>query len=452
MKKTSWFAVFVALLVGATYYFEFYRVAKEENKKNEAAKIVPLALDQVHQLEVENSHGKILLKRDVEGWRLEHPVKDWADNQFTEDFINGLGGEKSLETITSEKNLDWQIYGLDKGTANVVFADQQGKSVLIRVSAKKNFEGNSFLRRGDENQVLIGSSQWTTRSQQSALDFRDKRFYRGKIGSVDEIHVKNSKDDFKLVKKENQWLSEKHPEIKLDQNRVREVLTSLNEIRAQEFLQKVPATAKLQSRIEIRLGDKSWVGQVFEAPDKVIYGRTSDPEFELKLSASQVGKFATMTLMGLRDHREPFDFKNLMVRRIEIETPLKKTHFVKEKETWQIEGDPKASLDQAAFRNMIMRLSDSAVTEYLEKSEQAAFKNPENRLVLRDEKQQLLFDLRWGTKLKKKNVTGERELILAQSNLYKDVFGLEPSVIESWDLMRLLPVEQTKEKTSKDQP
>lgn len=450
MKKTSWFAVFVAVLVAATYYFEFYQVAKEESRKSEAAKVVPLIVDQIQQIEVENAQGKVLLKRDTEGWRLESPVKDGADNQFAEDFVNGLGSEKSLETITSETPLNWSIYGLDKDVSQVIFTDQKGQTVQVRVSLKKNFEGHSFLRRGDENQVLVASSQWSLRTQKGLLDFRDKRFFRGKIGAVEEIQIKSQKDNFKLLNKENQWRSEKHPELKLDQNKVRELLTSLNEIRALDFLEKIPTGAKSQARIELRLKDKSWAGEILEGPDKSIFGTTSEPAFQLKLSPGQADKFINLTLKSLRDRKEPFDFQNLLVRRIEVETPLKKTAFVKERDAWQLEGDPNAALDQAAFRVLIMRLSDSAVTEYLEKSEQAGFRNPENKLVLKDEKQKVLFELSWGPTLTKKSLVGEKSLILARSNLYKDIFGLDPSVIESWGLMGLLPVEQTKEKTPKE--
>ncbi|MGZ3743080.1 MAG: hypothetical protein ACXWRA_04395, partial [Pseudobdellovibrionaceae bacterium] len=81
MKKTTLLAIFAAGLVGATYYFEFYQAGKEEALKSKESKVVSFPADQIHQVEIENKFGKILLKRDTEGWRLEEPVKDWADNQ-----------------------------------------------------------------------------------------------------------------------------------------------------------------------------------------------------------------------------------------------------------------------------------------------------------------------------------------------------------------------------------
>lgn len=451
MKKTTWFAAFVILLVGATYYFEFYQAGREENKKSEAARIVAFPVEQIHQIEIQNKAGKILLKRDADGWRMEEPVKDWADNQFAEDFVNGLVNEKSIDTIVSEGETNWSLYGLDKEFSKVIFTNQAGQSVLVDVSNKKNFEGNSFLRRGAEAQVLVATSQWALRVNKAPMEFRDKRFFRGKIGSVEEIKIKSQKDEFTLVNKDTKWINEKNPKLKLDQNKVREILTSLNEVQATDFLDKAPV-APAQAKIALKLKDKTWTGEIKLGLDKVFYGVTTEPTLNMKLQAGQVDKFINMTLMGLRDRKEPFDFQNLSVRRIEINTTLKKMTLIKDGEIWKLEGDAKANIDQNAVRAFITRLSDTGVTEYLEAKEQAAFKNPTNKIVLKGEDQKVLFDVSWGPEIQKKALVGERKLILAKTDLFADVIGLDPTVIEAWNLMGLLPVEQTKDKAKKDTP
>jgi len=451
MKKTTWFAIFVIFLVGATYYFEFYQAGREENKKSEAARIVAFPIEQIHQIEIQNPTGKILLKRDVDGWRLEEPVKDWADDKLAEDFVNGLVNEKTIDTIVSETELNWSIYGLDKDFTKVIFTNQADKSVLVDISNKKNFEGNSFLRRDSENQVLVATSQWVLRANKPPLEFRDKRFFRGKISSVEEIKIKSQKDDFTLVNKNGKWINEKNPKLKLDQNKVREILTSLNAIQATEFLEKSPV-APAQAKIALKLKDKTWTGEIKLGLDKAFYGVTTEPSFNLKLQAGQVDKFLNMTLIGLRDRREPFDFKNLLVTRIELDTTLKKMTLVKDGEVWKLENDKKAQIDQNAVRAFISRLSDTGVTEYLEAKEQAAFKNPTNKFVLKGADQEVLFEISWGPEIQKKALVGERKLILAKSDHFADVFGLDSAIIESWGLMELLPVEQTKDKQKKDTP
>jgi hypothetical protein len=209
-------------------------------------------------------------------------------------------------------------------------------------------------------------------------------------------------------------------------------------------LGKAPA-ASVQAKISLKLKDKVWSGEIRQGLDKVFYGVTSEPAFYLKLEAGQVDKFVNMTLMSLRDRKEPFDFQNLMVRRIEMNTPLKKMALVKDGDTWKMDGDSKSHIDQNAVRAFITRFSDTGVTEYLDKKEQAAFKNPQNKIVLKGEDGKVLFEVEWGPEISKKALVGEKKLILAKSSLFEDVFGLDPTVIEAWGLMGLLPVEQTKE-------
>jgi hypothetical protein len=444
-KKTNLFAIFVAVLVAATYYFEFYKSQKDEAQKSEESLVVAYPLEQIHQLTVENAKGKVLLKRDADGWTMLEPLKDWADNQFVEDYIGGLVAERSTETAAEGDKIDWSVYGLDKNPGKITFTNQQGSSILIQVSPKKNFEGNSFLRRNEENKVMVATSQWVLRSQSAVMDFRDKRLFRGKIGSVEEISVKSGKDDFKLIQKDNKWQSEKYPDLKLDQNKVREILTSLNEIQAVEFLPSLPA-AEQKAKLTLKLKDKTWSADLKQGKDKMAYAQVSDPAFSLKLQTGQPDKFFDMTLISLRDRKEPFDFKNLLVSEIEIQTPMKKWTLQKQKESWKLVGDDKAVIDEKNVRNFITHLSDSAVTEYLDKSEQSKFAGANQRLILRDEAKQVLFSLTWGPTLKKNLSVGDKTLVLAQSNLFKDVFGLDQSVIDSWGLMSLLPVENKPKK------
>jgi hypothetical protein len=142
MKKTTLFAALVFLLLAATYYLEFYQTTQEERAKQEASMIVRFPVDQIHELTVENKNGKTVLKRDTEGWRLEEPIKDWADNTFVEEYISGLTAEKSLDVASQGNAVSWSVYGLDKNTSKISFANQQGHKAQIEVSEKKNFEGN----------------------------------------------------------------------------------------------------------------------------------------------------------------------------------------------------------------------------------------------------------------------------------------------------------------------
>lgn len=439
MKKTSVFAVAVAVLLAVTYYFEFYRVTSEEKQKAAEAKIIPYPPDQIHQVAVENEHGKVLLKRDADGWRLEEPVKDWADNTFAEDFVGGLSIEKALDVASEGEAVQWSVYGLDKNPARIAFTNQKGETTVLSVSEKKNFEGNSFLRRNQENKVLVASPQWSLRAKGRAIEFRDKRLFRGKISAVSTIGVKSLKEEFKLVQKDSKWIAEKDSTLTLNQNRIREILTSLNETTAVEYVEALPKKSTPQAKISLKLTDKDWSAELFATEEKAIYAVTSDPAFVMKLTPGQGEQFFQMTLSDLRDRKEAFDFNKLSTRRIELQTPLKKTILVKTGEVWNVEGNPEAKVDAEAVKNFLARLGESAITEFLTEKEQAGFKNPQNSILLKDENGELLLQLAWGPALTKKTGAVEKNLVLAKTNLYSEPFGLDQNVIESWGINNLFP-------------
>ncbi|RYZ68979.1 MAG: DUF4340 domain-containing protein, partial [Proteobacteria bacterium] len=300
MKKTNLFAILVAILVAGTYYFEFYKSQKDEEAKAEQNKVVRFVPEQINKVQVENAKGKVVLQRSTEGWSITEPLEDWADPQFADDFVNGLGTEVSKEVASEGDAVQWAVYGLDKGFNKVTFMNQKGESQIISVSEKKNFEGNSFLRRDVENKVLIGTSQWLMRSQAGVMEFRDKRLFRGKIGSVEEISLKNQKDQLKFAMKNTKWVSVDKPEIKLDQNKVREILSSLNEMQASDFVKSIPAGTKDMATLSLKLKDKNWSAKLSQSKDKAIFAQVSEPAFVLQMQPGQADRFFDMTLMSLR--------------------------------------------------------------------------------------------------------------------------------------------------------
>ncbi|RYZ82020.1 MAG: DUF4340 domain-containing protein, partial [Proteobacteria bacterium] len=290
MNKTGGFALFVAILLGITYYTEFYAVEKEAEKKAVLTRVISDKADHIQQVQVDNSKGRIVIKRDADGWTLTEPEVAPADNQYVEEFVNALANEQSTEAAVEGDKIDWNLYGLATDFAVFTFTSNQGASTAISISSKKNFEGNSFLRRNQETKVLISGAQWQAKSQLGFTDFKDKRLYRGKIGAIDSITVKGAKADVHVVLKDSLWLSPEQPAIKLNQNRVREILTSLNQIQATDYVNKDELKKlKLESKSVLKLGltDKVWSAELKQAADKTIYAVISEQDAVARLQPGQ---------------------------------------------------------------------------------------------------------------------------------------------------------------------
>jgi hypothetical protein len=257
--------------------------------------------------------------------------------------------------------------------------------------------------------------------------------------------IKSEADHFKLVHQvkasETLWVAEQKPDLSLDQNQVRELLSSLNEIQATEYLDSIPPAAKELSDVELKLGDKTWSAKLRQTPDKTIFAETSD-HFQMKLAPGKVGKFFNLSLSALRNRKEPFDFPVQDVAKIELQTAVKKTILVKIKNIWKVSGDEAAVVDAEAVQSYLSKLSSSDISEFLTTAEMAVFQKPSNKMVLKNSADKILLALTWGASLNRKTVDGTKTLVLAQSQLSPEVFGLQNSVIESWGLANLFPLDQ----------
>ncbi|KYG64472.1 hypothetical protein AZI85_03385 [Bdellovibrio bacteriovorus] len=296
--------VLCLLILGGYAYWDYLRDKKNEDKNMEQARLMTVNFEHVDSFEILKGEQKIVLKRSVDGWELIEPLKDLADNAVADDFVKNVFPERVIEVAREGGDIDWAMYGLDKPLAQITFKTTDGKENVFQISNKRNFEENVFARRGNENRVLIVNSVWQNRANKTASDFRDRRFLRHKIASVDVLKLKNSKGTMELKRVDGVWqLVGAKKDYKLDQNKVREVLTAISEAKAAEILggkEKIPAGKSLFT-MDLQIADKAWKAEVTQAPDLLIYAKVSDPAFQMKMEAGALDRFIKMSPDDLKE-------------------------------------------------------------------------------------------------------------------------------------------------------
>lgn len=446
----------VALLGGYLAWDMRSEKAAEETKTKESL-IFPYAVDQVNEIVIENAKGgRTRLAKTIDGWKLEEPLKDDADSGFTDDFLGKIMKEGYKEVAKEGDGIDWKIYGLDNPIGKITVKTQTGQGKSLEVSAKQNFEENAIARISGENRVLIVPWSWSANAGRTALDFRDKRLFRHRIASVERLELTNPEGTFTVESKDGRWITPANPEWLLDQNRVRELLSMLNESRVADFVTEGSplktqvgdyglATPKV--RIKAKLKDKPWdvqIGTVArpepgKAASKVPpgeYASVSDPAFLVRLDDGVLAKFEKLTLDGLRDKKKPFDFNKDPVKRIEFETPLKKAVFTKNGETWGLtDGAEGVTVDSLKVQDLVDQLKSATVARYA--LVKAAFK-PVNHVRLKGADGALVFSIDWTVPSKDKIEGRAAEVVLAKTNLSPDVLILEASTIDKMTLHKLI--------------
>lgn len=289
--------VILLLIFGGYAVFDHYQGKSQEEKKIQDSRIMTVNFEQVNEVLIEKDERVTHLKRDVDGWRMEVPLKDSADNEAVEDLVKQAFTETIIEVVKEGEGIDWKLYGLDKPLGTITFKTSDGQQNHYEISSVTNFEDNAFVRRDGENRVLLVNSIWQARTGKAEVAFRDRRFLRHKIAAVDEIKLKNSKGLVHLERQEGVWQILGKPDFKVDQNKVRSTLTTIADAKAAEILsdpKKGPATKELFT-LNLVLDGKAWSGKVGQATDKKIFAKVSEPDFLMKLEPGAVDSLIEMT-------------------------------------------------------------------------------------------------------------------------------------------------------------
>ncbi|MGZ3770789.1 MAG: DUF4340 domain-containing protein [Bdellovibrio sp.] len=301
--------VLALLLFGGYAVYDFFQEKKIEERAVEDARLMTVNFDQVNKVEIHKKNSKIVLNRTVDGWELTEPIKDLADNNAVEDFIKNVFPERIIEVAKEGDNIDWSLYGLDNPLGTITFKTTANTQNVFEISEKKNFEDNVFGRRDKANAVLVINSVWQNRVNKTVNDFRDRHFLRQKIASVDEVKVKNDKGTLELKRVEGKWISPKKSDLKLDQNKVREILTAIADAKAADIL---PADAKIPKgkhllTMDLAMADKKFNAEVTQAEDLAIYSKISEPASVMKMESGALDKFIHLTVESLKEEpvKEP---------------------------------------------------------------------------------------------------------------------------------------------------
>lgn len=447
MKKISgsWILfILVVVLSAYTYFFEFYKKDQDEKKKAEDTKIFTLSKDQISQLEIRNASGKTVLERTVDGWVVSEPLKDIADNEDVENFLGSLVDERTKDLVKEGDGSDDKAFGFGTESIFIGLKSSSGQSQEVEVSQQKNFEGNSFLRMKDQKKIYTGNPAWLNYAVKKADDFRDKRFLRARIAEASEIEIKNPAGEFKLISKDGKWQSSALATELLDQNRIRELLASLSDLKAQEILNSdhkervTKPDVNIKLKIKVKGEDSVWTGRMALAQDKkTAVAENSFPGQTVKLDKIGFDRFREISLLSLRDRRWPFEFDKTKIKNIEYGSTAKKSKLKLTGADWALENsEANVEVQQVAVRDLIDRLKTFEATDFLPTSEAKNLK-AENYIRLNDGDGKLVFEFLWGSSQKKKKGEIETTFRLAKTSRSNEVFSVEESTLTRLNLQGL---------------
>lgn len=461
--KTIILAFLAVAFSGVVYY---YTIVEAGKKKDAESHIVYLQKDQINYLEIQNKNIKYVFQKTDQGWNIEEPITDMADDERLEEVLNQLTNEKQLAIAKEGPAISWGEFGLDAPEGLIVIKNNLGQSQKVFLSATKNFEGNHYARIDNHEKILVVSPAWFNFTTEKLTYFREKSLYRGQISAVKKITIKSLNDHFSLLNGDKGWYSPIFEHYALDQSKIRSMIKAIAENTIQDYIgegdpsdleRKEKGLAKDYVEVVFETENSRWTVNVnLSEKDKALYALTEKPTYLVKLDLSQWELFGNLSLDALRDRKTMMTFDIKLVNRVFVKSGHKRLQLIKEDSKWRPESDElveKIKVDNSLVDDLVNQVHDLEITYFLPENEDKEFVG-KDMIILKTSEDQLLFQLNWGPLQHKKHDGTEKDYYLARTQASEHIFGLNKSYIDQLPLEKILKdqvaaVESAPEKASK---
>lgn len=437
-NKGLLFLTSAVFLLGAYAYFGVFKKDIEEQVRTEKkSQIVTLKKDQIQKVVIQKSGETLVLSRSKNGWDISGPLSDEADNDIVESLLDQVVQEKAVDRISMTPAVDIAQYGFKVPLGSITFVDNKEEQQKILVSSQKNFEGLYFLRKNADSEILTSGDSWFSFLTKSAAEFLNLKLFRFLASQVDQIEIQSNQDRFSLNYKDAIWKSASKPELELDQNQVREILSQVSLAKGIELLKSAPQD-KPKMWINFKGEKLNWQAFFFkDVKSKDWLVKITNPELSIRFGPQTLEKLTNLRLFDLRDKALPFQFSKEDVTQIQWKTALKSQKIKKLQTIWVLDPqDPKFELDPGSVTLLIDKLKNLKVYRYMEVPK--AQSGLSQSIELKNDKDEVLFSFQWS---EFKNHEG-----YAKTSLSKEVFMMDDAQVNQLGLHNLV---KSKIKTEK---
>lgn len=421
------------LVVVSVAGFALYQYKKSEKEKiteeKKALVFSELQPSEVQSISISQEEGSIYLTRKEQGWWMESPVKDLADRELVETWLDTLFTEKIK--VIKEKEVNWTEYDLQDPIRSLEISVKSGEKFKLNISKYSAFDGSFYIRRGD--QLLLGETSWAGITRKKEKDFRSYKLINIGLHPT-SLHYESRPLSTYLSWHNYNWswgTEYKGKKFPLSKPQLESYWSSLSNIYFEKEV--YPNTESLRKKYKLISPDiqlqmnfeknKKWSVQVSSEVDGKFYALVSTRDYIFVLNEDQREKIL-LTEKKFRDHSHPFLFKEDLVQFIEINGYGVDIQMKKGKEKWeQLSSGNKETINIKELDNVLRRIRALSAEEYFDLKK--SFK-PTASLVLKNKQGNMLLKLETSDPFKSKNEgdTKQNEMVYIKSSLGQELMAL----------------------------
>ena len=227
--------VVVLLALGAYVYFvELPREEAEAAKK----KLFTFEQSEVTEVALTYPDRSLHLKKDESGkWRILQPIETEADEATVTNLVNAIADAEIIR-ILDDPVQDAALYGLDAPAVKLQVTLKDGKSLPQVLIGKDTPVGYSvYLQKEGETKLLLTPQAFRLGMTKEIKDVRDKTVLALSPDEVKKVEIQGSEQTVVLTKTDSGWLLEQPVSAKADDSQVQTFLSSVQNMKAQDFIE-----------------------------------------------------------------------------------------------------------------------------------------------------------------------------------------------------------------------
>lgn len=421
----------VVMSVSGFAFYQYKKSEKEKVKEEKEALVFPsLQPSEVESISISQEEGSIHLTRKEQNWWMESPVKDLADRESVETWLDTLFTEKIK--VIKEKGVPWKEYDLENPIRSLEISMKSNEKFQLSISKYSAFDGSFYIRRGE--QLLLGETSWAGIARKQEKDFRSYKLINIDLHPI-SLHYESKPFSAYLSWHNYNWSWKKEYKDKkypLSKPQLESYWSSLSNIQFEkevypdtEALRKKYKLISLDVQLQMEFEkNKKWSVQISPEVDGKFYALVSTRNYIFVLSEVQREKIL-LTEKKIRDHSHPFIFKEDQVQLIEINGYGVDIKIKKNQEKWEeLSLKNKEAINIKELDNVLRRIRALSAEEYF--GPKKSFK-PVAHLVLKNKKGDTLLKLESSDPFKSKKEeesTNQKEMVYIKSSLGQDIMAV----------------------------
>jgi hypothetical protein len=237
-------AVVVAVVGAYIFFFERHQPTSEE-ARTRAEKVFPdLDQDAVAGIEIRGLEGRVRLERVDDEWHLREPLDFPADPSKVNSALGSLANLVADRRLAADE-VDPREYGLNEPAVEVELRSDEGVIVSLAVGDEMPLGSKRALRLDSGAEILLASGWFVNDLDREVDDWRSREVVDVVADQVAALEVEAGVDHIRAVQINDEWRLLRPLEDVADGDHLGSVISDLNSLRIEEFLDGVVDPAEL---------------------------------------------------------------------------------------------------------------------------------------------------------------------------------------------------------------